>query len=119
MDTLLAQRLLPAPGVREVRVATVDDHVAGLEQRRELLDHGVRRLTRLHHDDQPPRSLQRRDELLGRLGRHEAALAAELLHQRVRAGRRPVVHRDRVAVAGEVAGEVAAHDREARDADLR
>ncbi len=119
VDPLLAQLALPAPGVREVRVATVDDHVAGLQQRGELLDHRVRRVTGLHHHDQAPRPLQRRDELLRTLARDELPLAAELLDQGARARGRPVVHRHRVAVAGEVAGEVAAHDRETRDADLR
>ena len=37
----LPQRRLAAPGVREVRVAAVDDDVARFEQRRELVDHRV------------------------------------------------------------------------------
>jgi hypothetical protein len=119
VDAPLAQLPLAAPGVREVRVTAVDDHVTGLQQRGELLDHRVRRLSRLDHDDQAARALQGRHELLGGLGRDEVPLVPELLHQRLRARDRTVVDGDRVAVAGEVPGEVAAHDREARDTDLR
>jgi hypothetical protein len=118
VDALLAQLSLTAAGVGEVRVAAVDDHVAGFQERGELLDDRVGGAARLHHDDQAPRPFERGHELLGGLGRDELALVPELLDQGVRAGRRPVVQRDRVAVTCEVAGEVAAHHREARHADL-
>ena len=41
VQAVLAQRLLAADGVGEVRVAAVDDDVALVEQRRQLVDHGV------------------------------------------------------------------------------
>ena len=44
---------------------------------------------------------------------------AVLLEQRVGLGDRPVVQRHRVAVVGEVAGDVRTHHRQAGDADLR
>jgi hypothetical protein len=115
----LAQRGLAAPGVGVVRVAPVDDHVAGLQQRRELVDDRVGGRSRLHHDHQPPRAFQRGHELLGRLGRQEGPLVPELLHQRLGARGGPVVQGHRMAVPREVPGEVAPHDRQPRDADPR
>lgn len=119
VQALLAQFLLPAPGVLEVGVAAVDDDVAGLQQRSELADHGIGGLAGLHHDDQTARALQRVDELLGGLGGHEGALVSELLYQRRGLGGGAVVDGHGEPVAREVAGEVAAHHREAGDADLR
>jgi hypothetical protein len=115
----LAQRLLAAARVGEVRVAGVDDHVALFEQRRELLDDGVRRAARLDHDHDLPGPLQRVHELLRGVRRDEVALVAELLHQRAGPLLGPVVQGHRVAVPGQVAGQVAAHDRQAGDPDAR
>ncbi len=55
----------------------------------------------------PARLLQRCDELLDGLGANEIALVAVLVDERVRLGDAAVVQRHRVAVAGEVAGDVA------------
>ena len=60
---VLAQRLLAAAGVGEVRVAAVDDDVAGLQQRHQLVDHRVGGAAGLDHDDDRARALQRRDEV--------------------------------------------------------
>ncbi len=54
---------LAAAGVGEVRVAAVDDDVALLQQRDQLVDHGVGRLAGLDHDDDRARLLERRDEV--------------------------------------------------------
>ena len=59
------------------------------------------------------------DELLRGLGRDEGALVAELGDHVGGAGGRSVVQGDGVAVAGEVAGQVAAHHAEPGDAYLR
>ena len=91
----------------------------GLEQRGELVDHGVGGRTRVDHDDQAAGALEGRDELLGGLGRDEVALVAELLDDVGDAGGSPVVQGDGVTVPGEVAGQVAAHHAEPGDAYLR
>ena len=119
VQVLLAERGLTAAGVLEVRVAAVDDHVAGLEQRGELVDHGVGGRARVDHDEHASRALQRRDELLGGLGRDEGALVAELRDDVRDTGDGSVVQGHGVAVAGEVAGQVAAHHAQAGDAYLR
>ena len=119
VQVLLAERGLAAAGVLEVRVAAVDDHVAGFEQRGELVDHGVGGRARVDHDDQASWPLQRCDELLGGLGRGEGALVAELRDHVRDAGDGSVVQGHGVPVAGEVAGQVAAHHAETGDAYLR
>ena len=83
---LLAQRRLAADGVVEVRVAAVDDDVARLEQRGELVDDRVGGLAGLHHDDDGARPLERGDEVLEALGRDEVALVAVLVEQALHLG---------------------------------
>jgi hypothetical protein len=58
VQTLLPKRLLTSTGVLEVGVAAVDDDVALLEQRDELVDDRVGARAGLDHDDDAPRSLQ-------------------------------------------------------------
>ena len=89
----------------------------GLQQRHQLLDDGVGRRARLDHDQHPAWTLQVLHQL-GGLRANEVALVAVRGKQRVGLGHRAVVQGDGVAVAGEVAGEVRAHDGQAGDADL-
>ena len=119
MQVLLAERGLAAAGVLEVRIAAVDDHVAGLEQRGELVDHGVGGRARIDHDDQASWPFQRCDELPGGLGRDEGALVAKLRDHVQDAGDGSVVQGHGVTVAGEVAGQIAAHHAQTSDAYLR
>ncbi len=119
MQVYLAERGLAAAGVLEVRVAAVDDHVAGFEQRGELVDHGVGGRAGVDHDDQAAGALEGLHELLGALRRDEFALVAELLDHVGDTGRRSVVQGDGVSVAGEIPGQVAAHHTESGDAYLR
>jgi hypothetical protein len=102
-----------------VRVAAVDDHVARLEQRCELVDHRVGGSARLHHDHEAAWPLQARHELLRGLRRQEGAFVAELLDQLLGPAVRTVVHRHGMAVPRQVSREVAAHDRQPRDPDAR
>ena len=119
VQALLLEFGLTAAGVLEVRVATVDDHVAGLEQRSELVDHGVGGGARVDHDDQPARALEGLHEVLGAQGLDEVAFLPELLDHVRDAGSGSVVQGHGVAVAGEVAGQVPAHHAQAGDAYLR
>jgi len=114
----LAERSLTSDGVREVRVARVDHDVAGLQERDQLVDDGIRRRAGLDHHDDRAGHAQRGDEVLDRLRREEGAFAPVLGDEGPRARDRPVVHRDRVSVAGQVPREVPPHHREARDTDL-
>ena len=54
------RELVGAPvGVGEVRVAAVDEDVAGLEVRLQVRDDAVDRLAGRHHDQDAPRPLER------------------------------------------------------------
>ena len=118
VQVLLTQRMLAPPGVHEVRVAAVDHDVAVVQQRDELVDHRVGGRAGLDHDDDGPGPLQAGHEVRHRLARQERALVAVLLDQAAGPFRRPVVQRDRVAVAGQVPGQIAAHHGQAGDADV-
>ena len=50
--------------VSKKRVSSVDDHVASFEQRGELIDHGVHRRARFHHQHRYPRFFKCGDEFL-------------------------------------------------------
>jgi hypothetical protein len=118
VQALLAQGGLAAAGVLEVGVASVDDHVAGLHERGELVDDGVRGVPGLDHDHGLAGALEGGDEVLELLGRHEVAFVAVGLDQLGGLGVRAVVDGDGEAVAGEVPCEVGAHDGQPDHADV-
>ena len=118
VQALLLQRLLPSQGVLEVRVARVDDDVALVEQRHELVDDGVGGLAGLDHDDDRARLLDAGDEVLHGLRADEVAVVTVLVEERRHPLGGAVVHRDRVSVPGDVAGEVAAHHGQPGEADV-
>ncbi len=66
VDPGLPDRLLAADRVGEQRVPAVDDDVARLEHIHQRIDHGIRGLAGLDHDDRRARLLQGRRELLVR-----------------------------------------------------
>src|SRR5699024_9685806 len=105
VQALLPQCGLPPAGVLVVRVPAVHHDVARLEQLGQGVDGGVSALPGLHHDHHPARTLQAGDEV-GELGGRHEALVTVGSHQLLGAGRGAVVHRHRVAVVGEVAGQV-------------
>ncbi len=69
VQAAFADRLFAADGVGVERVAAVDDDVAVFHRVGELVDDGVGRVTRLDHDDHPPRLLQRVQEFFDGLRR--------------------------------------------------
>ena len=108
----------PATRVGVVGVAGVDDDVALVEQRRQLVDHGVDRRPGLDHGDDAPRPVERCHEVLDRLPGLEVALARVVLHELVGARRRAVVHGHRNAVTSDVASQVCTHHRQPGHTDL-
>ena len=119
VDAARGHLLFAADGVGEVGVAAVDDDVAFVHRACQLVDDRVGGRAGLNHDDRLARAFERGDEILHRLRRHEVTLRAVGVHERVRLFRAAVVHRDRVAVAREVPGQVRAHHRESNDANIR
>ena len=95
------------------------DDVALVQQRDELIDHRVGRRPGLDHDDDRARGGQRRDEVRERFAGDELTLVAVLLDQAPGALGGTVVQGDGVPVAGQVPGQVAAHDGQPGHADVR
>jgi len=110
--------LLAADRVGEQGVAAVDDDVALVHEIGELAHDGVRRRAGLDHHDGDAGRAQGRDEVLQRGRGNEGRFVAVLRHELLGASRGPVEDGGRVAVAGQVAGEVGAHDSQAVHADV-
>jgi hypothetical protein len=113
-------RLAPA-GLLKVRVATIDDHVPGLEQGRQLADDVVDRLSGLDHEPDPTRALEGRHQLLERPAGKQAALTGAVVFDDELVGHRAVAVPDchLESVVGDVEGEISAHDRQAEHPDVR
>jgi hypothetical protein len=62
----LAQRGLPPPGVLEVGVSAVDENVARLQVRCQMVDRRICRRTGLDHHQYPAGRFQAGDEILHR-----------------------------------------------------
>ena len=110
-EALGLQLFLAADGVRPEGVAAVDDDVARLESRGELVDHRVGRAAGLDEDDRFAGLLEGGREVLDGGAAGELARGLRVfLHELVGLGGRTVIHRDREAVVGDVEGEVLTHD---------
>ena len=116
VEAACRQGLVAALGVGEVRVAAVDDEVAGGEQRRELGHHGIHDGTGGHQQHHRAGRLQATDEA-GQVGvaRHGFALA--FLGQQGHFGGVFVVARNREMMVGQVQQQVAAHRAKANHAE--
>ena len=118
VQTLVGQRLLASQRVGEVSVARVDDDVVAVEQRHEFVDDSVGGVARLDHDDDRPRLAERRDEIRHRLVGYERSVATVVADEAARTFDTAVVYGDGISVAGEVSGQVPAHDRQSCHTDL-
>ena len=118
VQAALGRPLLAADRVGEQRVAAVDDDVALVHERGELFHDGIRRGARLHHDDGHAGCAQGCDEVLQGRGGNEGRLLAVLGHELIGAGGGAVEDGCRVAVAGQVAGQVRSHHAQSVHADV-
>ena len=111
-----------APGallrIFEPGVAAVDEDVAFLEVRRDLLDRLIDRGAGLDHHHDAARPRQRFRKISESL-RADELLAAVLADELVDSLRLEIPHRDRKAVLLDVEREVHAHDSEADHPELR
>ena len=96
-----------------MRVAAVDDRVAGLEQVGDLPDDVLGDRARGEHEPDRARGLEQRDELLGGRGS-----VAALRHERFDRLGRAVVADDAVTVLEQASCDVPAHPAEADDPEL-
>ena len=110
---------LVAPrGVGEERVAAVDDDVALLEMRHELVDHLVDRLAGLDHDEDRAGLLDAGDKLGQRLGREKSAFLAVLGDQLVGPLGIAVEDRNAESIVRGVSRQVCAHDGQSHNANV-
>ena len=97
-------------GVGKVRIAAIDQNVAGLEKRDQLTDQIVHRRAGLDHHHDPPRLVQRGDQLLKAVCADDAFAFRATREEIVDFGYGAVEDSDGVAVVGHVEDEVLAHD---------
>eukprot|EP00754_Rhynchopus_humris_P042950 Rhum_TRINITY_DN286_c0_g1::Rhum_TRINITY_DN286_c0_g1_i1::g.658::m.658 len=107
----LGERLRAADRVGEVGVASVDDDVAHLEVRDELVDEVVDGLAGLHHEHDLAGALQAAAHVLRRRGAHDVCdtLRGAVVHELVDLVLRAVPGNHLVAVVGHVQDQVLAH----------
>ena len=111
--------ILGAPlGVGIERVAAIDDYVALGEQRRERLDQVVDGGARLHHHHDLAGWLERRDEVFQRVAADDIGLVAARGREGVGDARCSVENGDGIAAAGDVEGQVLAHDGQTDQTDV-
>ena len=118
MDAFFLEGLFAALGVGPERIAAVDDDVAGLEERDELLDHRVDRRAGLDHDLRFARALERADKFLEALREDEILAFAPGVGEGIDDGGGAVIDGDVEAFRLHVEDEVLAHHCEADQADI-
>ena len=115
---MVLERLEATGGVGVERVAAVDHDVALVQERDEIVDHGVDDRARLDQQDDLAGSGECTDELFERLGAAYVLIGRGPLHELLGGRGGPVVHRHRVAVIGEVEHQVLAHDGQPDQTDV-
>ncbi len=107
-----------AVGVRKVRVAAVDDDVALLEMRQQLLDHLIDRVAGLHHQHDAPRPLQHFREFFDGMRADYLRALGFVVDELVDFGNGSIEDRHFVSVVVHVQDQVLAHDGKADQSDV-
>ena len=110
--------LVASRRVGEERIAAVDDDVAFVEMREELVDDLVDRLAGLDHDEDRARLGDARDELGQLFGWEKSAFFAVLGDQRVGALVIAIEDRNAEPLVRRVSREVCAHDGQSHNANV-
>jgi len=109
VDPLFRERFCPPDRVLVIGVAAVDDDVARLQERQELVDDSVHRRSRLHHHHDLAGPRERLHEVAEAVGGNDlfslGPLGCKLLSPLGRA----IVHRDGVPLAFHVEHQVLPH----------
>ena len=114
-----ARMMQPPRQIVVMRIAGVDDDVAVIEQRGQVVDDGIGAVAGLDHDDDRPWLLEALHEVFELFVRDEVSFVTVINDQLVGAAVSAVVNRDGEAVASKVPGQVATHHAETSDADIR
>ena len=117
-DAALGHFLLAANRVGVQGVTAVDDDVAFVERRSQLIDDGVCGRAGLNHDERAARRGEGIGELRDRLGANKGSFVAVGFEKRVGLRDRAVVQRHGETVPGEVTGDVRSHHGQSRDSDV-
>ncbi len=118
MDPLGFEILLAALRIGPKRIAAVDDDIAGLQKRDELLNDRIHRRSRLDHDLRFPRTLERSDKFLQGFGGDELFAFATSLRKLLGYRRGPIIDGNGETLALHVENEVFAHYGKANQADI-
>jgi len=100
-------------------IAAVDQDVAVVEMRQDLLDEVVDRLAGLHHQHDLARARQRRDEFRNAVAADDVLPAAAAVDELVDPAHGAVEARDREPLAFHVQDEVLPHHRQPDQSDVR
>ena len=117
VDACFAAAFAAAARVAEVRVAAVDDDVAGIEDGNKLFNHAVYRRASHDHEHDLAGLFQGADKFLQVVVAFDVVMRP-FRYKFFRQVRRVVVYRYGKAVVGHIEGQIAAHDSHAYDADI-
>ena len=118
MDALFLERFFAALRVGPERIAAVNDDVAGLEQRDELIDDRIHGRACFHHDLCAARAFECADEIFECLRENKVFSFSAPGFKRVNDARGAVENGDVKAARFHVQDEVFAHHGEANQADV-
>jgi hypothetical protein len=107
-----------ANGVGEVTVAAVDENVARLQQRNQLLDHFIHCAAGLDHHEDFAGLFQIRRQFLKTAAADNGLSGCAAGYERIDLRDRAVVHRDSEALRRHVHDEVFSHDGKPNQADI-
>ena len=118
VDPLDGQFAPAAVAVLIIRIASIDQDIAGIEQWQQLLDHRLDRLAGGNHQHDDPRMAKLADELQQAVGRRDGPALAMGSDEFCRDGGRAVVNAQAETLVAQIEREVAAHYPKANDADI-
>ena len=107
-----------AVGIREKRVAAIDDNVSGFKMRQDAVDHLVDGRAGLHHQHHPPWPLERFDQFRDGVGAHDLRAGGFAGDELVNLGDGPVEHGYAIPVVVHIQDEVLAHHSKADQSDI-
>ena len=118
VNSCILQFSFTSLSVREQRISAVDDHIASLEQRRQLSDYRIDRRTRFYHHHGDTGFFERCDKFLQCAGRLNVFFLAAFRDKFFRDVGGTIEHRDRKTLGFHVQDEIFAHDTEANQANI-
>ena len=105
-------QLFAAPaGIFEIGVAAVNDNVAGFQQGRKGIQHGIYRSPCLDHQNDLPGPFQILYQFFQTVSRLQTGIVPKIMHKLFRFGSSTVKHQGLDLVICQITGQVSAHNR--------